>query len=91
MTRLSQFELAQVRGSDPDPIPFPTQFCNMIYLQYFNSEFNNFSGFKRSVLVMIKRFHFLQGQIPVDLTKLKCLRDFDLTEEPLLEGLLKKI
>jgi len=36
--------LNQVRGENPEPIPFPTQFCNMIYLQTLSSSNNNFSG-----------------------------------------------
>jgi len=44
MTRLAFLDLESVRGENPIPIPFPTQFCNMIYLQYFSSDFNNFSG-----------------------------------------------
>jgi len=45
MTRLTRFILGTVRGEDPIPIPFPNQFCNMIYLQRFGSNYNNFSGF----------------------------------------------
>ena len=45
MTRLTNLVLIQVRRSDPEPIPFPTQFCNMIYLQRFFSDNNNFSGY----------------------------------------------
>jgi len=44
MTRLTNLELVQVRRSNSEPIPFPTQFCNMIYLQTFTSINNNFSG-----------------------------------------------
>jgi len=44
MTRLTNLFLDSVRGGNPEPIPFPTEFCNMIYLKGFNSELNNFSG-----------------------------------------------
>jgi len=44
MTRLTCLDLNQVRGENPEPIPFPTQFCNMIYLQTLSSSNNNFSG-----------------------------------------------
>ena len=47
MTKLTKLHLHQVRGSDPQPIPFPTKFCNMIYLRIFNSEYNKFSGLRR--------------------------------------------
>jgi len=46
MTRLTNIHLDRVRGVNPASIPFPTQFCNMIYLQYFTSIRNNFSGFE---------------------------------------------
>jgi len=45
MTRLTNLILDNMRERNPEPIPFPTQFCNMIYLQKFTSEDNNFSGF----------------------------------------------
>ena len=45
MTRLTYLALNRVRGLNPEPIPFPTQFCNLIYLQEFTSRNNNFSGF----------------------------------------------
>jgi len=46
MTRLTVLNLSDMRGRvEPGPIPFPTQFCNMIYLQKFTSSLNNFSGF----------------------------------------------
>jgi len=52
MTKLTNLFLESVRGLDPEPIPFPTQFCNMIYLQRFNSSYNNFSGlFERRDLI----------------------------------------
>jgi len=45
MTRLTNLDLDRVRGYKPQPIPFPTQFSNMIYLQRFILRNNNFSGF----------------------------------------------
>ena len=45
MTRLTNLSLERVRGENPQPISFPIQFCNMIYLQKFCSRDNNFSGF----------------------------------------------
>jgi len=45
MTRLTVLELSEVRDEDQEQIPFPTQFCNMIYLQRFTSNRNNFSCF----------------------------------------------
>ena len=53
MTRLTNLSLERVRGEDPDPIPFPTQFCNMIYLQYFTSSYNNISGLLSNLLFNI--------------------------------------
>jgi len=47
MTKLTNLIMDKVRGSNPEPIPFPTQFYNMIYLQSFYSSHNNFSGFKK--------------------------------------------
>jgi len=45
MTRLTNIHLDRVRGLDPQPIPFPTQFCNMIYLKKNTLIDNKFSGF----------------------------------------------
>jgi len=53
MTRLTSLELFNVRGSNPEPIPFPTQFCNMIYLKKFSLLNNNFSGFVSNLLFII--------------------------------------
>ena len=47
MTRLTNLYLSSVRGENPRPIPFPNEFCNMLYLQDFASKFNNFSGFEK--------------------------------------------
>jgi len=47
MIKLTKLVLSKVRGENPEPIPFPTQFCNMIYLQRFISRFNKFSGLER--------------------------------------------
>jgi len=88
MTRLTKLYLSRVRGSDPKPIPFPIQFCNMIYLQSFLSVKNNFSGFRKNVscnLLMI----FLLGPIPFDLTRLVGLRRLNLFSEPSLQGFKK--
>jgi len=46
MTRLTYLHLGKVRGEDTEPIPFPTQFCNMTYLQRFFSRDNNLSGLR---------------------------------------------
>ena len=46
MTKLTKLVLYNMRGSNPEPIPFPTLFCNMICLQKFSSIGNNFSGFR---------------------------------------------
>ena len=88
MTRLTNLYLSSVRGKHPKPIPFPTQFCNMIYLQRFTSINNNFSGFRKNVscnLLMI----FLLGPIPFDLTRLVGLRRLNLFSEPSLQGFKK--
>jgi len=53
MTRLTYLNLDEVRGEDPEPIPFPTQFCNMIYLQRFYSRNNNFSGFLERIYLAL--------------------------------------
>jgi len=44
MTRLTNLLLFHARGLDPEPIPFTTQFCSMIFLQRFSLGNNNFSG-----------------------------------------------
>jgi len=54
MTRLTDLSLINIRGEDPEPIPFPTKFCNMIYLQRFISIRNYFSGFERIVGALLK-------------------------------------
>jgi len=51
MTRLTNLFFINVRGKYPEPIPFPTQFCNMIYLQKFTSSKNNFSGFENELFL----------------------------------------
>jgi len=50
MTRLTKLSLEGLRGGNSEPIPFPTQFCNMIYLQNFSSRFNKFSGFGEELI-----------------------------------------
>jgi len=84
MTRLTNLLLFNVRGHDPEPIPFPTQFCNMIYLQRFSSEKNYFSGLKK---LIIQSLYLLSGPIPVDLTRLVGLRSLNIDFKPWLEGL----
>jgi len=86
MTRLTSLFLWDVRGKDPEPIPFPTQFCNMIYLTKIILGSNNFSGFERNLSCNL--FIFL-GPIPVDLIRLVGLRRLNITHEPLLEGFMK--
>jgi len=91
MTRLTYFYLYNTRGENPEPIPFPTQFCNMIYLQTFTSSYNNFSGFLRRIGRLIIgliefRYYFVIGQIPLDLTRLKGLKRLYLAYETSLEG-----
>jgi len=86
MTRLTYFYLSNVRRSDPEPIPFPTQFCNMIYLQKFTSRHNKFSGLERIVGALYFLSFFSIGPIPIDLTRLVGLKSFNISGEPLLEG-----
>jgi len=88
MTRLTNLHLWDVRGENPEPIPFPTQFCNMIYLRKFTSRFNNFSGFLRRMKSFIS-FCILIGQIPISLTNLVRLESFYLSFETLMEGLIR--
>ena len=84
MTRLTNLWLFKVRGENPEPIPFPTQFCNMIYLQRFKSSHNNFSGF---VINLLKSYSSpLIGQIPIEFTRLAHLEKLKLDDEPLLTG-----
>ena len=91
MTRLTNLILDTVRGEDPIPIPFPTQFCNMIYLQRFTSINNNFSGFfeKRDLIFKLYFISFI-GPIPIELTRLAHLERLDLSEESLLTGFIER-
>ena len=86
MTRLTYLFLINVRGSDPEPIPFPSQFCNMIYLQKFTSNSNNLSGFGNNNKSIDLLFVLFSGPIPIELTRLVGLKLF-VSEEPLLTGL----
>jgi len=87
MTRLTFLYLAGVRGSNSEPIPFPTQFCNLIYLQRFYSSNNNFSGFENNCWCFVYFYpSSFTGQIPIDLTKLVGLKSLSLGGEPFLEG-----
>jgi len=45
MTKLTYLYLSSARGLNPEPIPFPSEFCNMIYLKKFIASFNKFTGF----------------------------------------------
>jgi len=95
MTRLTNLELSKVRGEYPIPIPFPTQFCNMIFLQTLTLSYNNFSGFKRRINRLIFRliefrYYWEIGQIPLDLTRLKGLKALYLAYETSLEGFDKR-
>jgi len=87
MTRLTNLHLNEVRGEDP--IPFPTQFCSMIYLQYFSLRNNNFSGFLKNCCAFIFYPSSFTGPIPIDLTRLVGLKSLNLSEERLLEGYFK--
>jgi len=84
MTRLTDLWLNEVRGSIP--IPFPTQFCNMIYLQTLRLSFNKISGLflERDLIFLLSL-----GSIPIELTKLGGLKEFDI-QEPLLTGLIER-
>ena len=86
MTRLTDLHLDRVRGLNPEPIPFPTQFCNMIYLQRLSSRFNNFSGFK-NICWSLESLLVILGPIPPDLTRLVVLKRINLFSEVLLDGL----
>jgi len=88
MTRLTKLDLDRVRGSNPQPIPFPTQFCNMIYLKNFTSGLNNFSGFWKELFDAFYFFHYSSfiGQISIDLTRMVGLEKLNLSREHLLKG-----
>jgi len=49
MTRLTDLSLYNVRGENPETIPFPTQFCNMIYLQKLVLSKTFISGFVKRI------------------------------------------
>ena len=88
VTRLTNVYLDKVRVSNSEPIPFPTQFCNMIFLQDFTSRNNNFSGLCENELNLLLYSYI--GTIPIDLTRLERLKWLDVSYEPLLEGLWKE-
>jgi len=91
MTRLTKLILIVVRGLDPEPIPFPTQFCNMIYLQRFISRKNNFSGFfeRKDLILSYAQSPFI-GPIPIELTRLAQLERVNFSREPFLTGFIKE-
>jgi len=84
--------LNTVRGSNTIPIPFPTQFCNMIYLKSLTSEFNNFSGFfeRRKLIFKKALFHIFIGPIPIELTRLVGLRRLNLRRKNFLTGFIER-
>jgi len=91
MTRLTNLILDSVRGEDPEPIPFPTQFCNMIYLQRFYSSSNNFSGFWKKDLILLSYDQYLfLGSIPIELSRLANLKSLDFRGENFLTGFILK-
>jgi len=92
MTRLTYLYLHFVRGLDPEPIPFPTQFCKMIYLQSFSSSYNNFSGLflKEEILSFYHILNLFLGSIPIELTRLALLESLDFRRENLLTGFILK-
>jgi len=90
MTRLTDLFLLNVRGKNTDPFPFPTQFCNMIYLQRIFVGFNNFSGCERREYILLTCSISLLGPIPHGLTRLVLLKRLDLAHEPLLTGFIER-
>jgi len=53
MTRLTTLYVQRMRGVNPEPIPFPTLFFDLIYLQKFTSSYNNFSGFLNETIKLL--------------------------------------
>ena len=83
MTRLKRLDLISIRESRPTP--FPTQFCNMIFLQKFTTRNSNFSGFWKKRFYL-KGLFILLGPIPIELTRLVGLRVLNFGLENLLTG-----
>jgi len=91
MTRLTNLHITDAGGENRIPIPFPTQFCNMIYLQRFISRHNNFSGFlKEEISSCLNHFGTFLGPIPPNLTRLVRLKSLDLAYETSLEGFIER-